>query len=77
MPKVRRGGYIFIAQAHCEIGSREREADEGQGIGQDSRADRTARARGAAVRIRTVKANNRRKAFEVWVNRKRLVFPFA
>ena len=29
------------------------------------------------MRIRTVKANNRRKAFEVWVNRKRLVFPFA
>jgi hypothetical protein len=29
------------------------------------------------VRIRTVKANNRRKAFEVRVNRKRLVFPFA
>ena len=29
------------------------------------------------MRIRTVKANNRRKAFDVWVNRKRLVFPFA
>lgn len=29
------------------------------------------------MRIRTVKANNRRKAFEVWVPKKHLVFPFA
>ncbi len=29
------------------------------------------------MRIRTVKANNRRRAFEVWVNRKCLVFPYA
>ncbi len=29
------------------------------------------------MRIRTVKANNRRRAFDVRLNRKRLVFPFA
>src|SRR3990172_13253752 len=39
--------------------------------------DRVARGRWAAMKIRSVKANNRRRAFEVLAAGKRLVFPYA
>src|SRR3972149_1600922 len=39
--------------------------------------DRVDRGRGAAMKIRSVKANNRRRAFEVLAAGKRLVFPYA
>ena len=54
--------------ARPEMGCGERPIDAGQTNGAHPRTDRGTRIRGTAVKIRSVRHNNRKKAFEVqWV----------
>src|SRR4029453_1171897 len=60
-----------------EVGPGQRQADEGLRITRDPGAHPASSARGAAVKIRSVQINNRRKAFEVRTSARRLLIPFA
>ncbi len=68
---------VSEGQTGSEMGFGKQEADEGQSLGQAPKAYRGARGAGAPMKIRSVKANNRRKVFEVMAGKKRLSFPFA
>src|SRR3990172_6021280 len=60
-----------------EVGPGERQGDEGQGNTQGSRADPPAAIGGTAVRIVSVVANGRRRAFEIGVPGGAHSFPYA
>ena len=92
MGKWRRGGFVFLtwagdpsAQARArlsrrrpggEMGPRSPSGDEGCGFEAAHRADPGAGVRGLAVKIRSVSANNRKRAFEVSTTSKVFTFPF-
>jgi hypothetical protein len=89
MGKIRRGGFILVTwkgdhspyhvhvwQACPQMGPGERGSDEGQGHEPDPQADLRATPGGAAVKINDVRANNRKKAFEIQTESKTLIFPY-
>ena len=92
MGKYRRGGYVFITwkgdhpPRHVHVyrdgtlivkWDLDNQSDEGRCDAAHSGADSRARSRGPAVKIRSVRHNNRKKVFEVGTSTKTLVFPFS
>src|SRR5712691_6960937 len=60
-----------------EMGSGQQESHEGHRDTPSVGVDRRDRVGGPAVKIRSVRHNNRKKTFEVRTSSKRLVFPFS
>lgn len=84
MPKIRRGGYIFLAwrsdppPRHVHVYRAGRLVVKWDLENRTAMKGKEARSRGTTVKIRAVRANHRRKVFEArtW-NGKWLALPFA
>src|SRR5438034_11026155 len=61
----------------CEGGLGQQEGDDGRGVAEATGPYKRPGERGAAMKIRAVTVNNRRKVFAVRTSKGELVYPFA
>src|SRR3989304_1030410 len=76
-PRSTTCSYLPRRQACGEVGLGQQESHEGYRVTRSPRTDRPTRIRGFAMKIRSVRPNNRKKAFEVRVSTKTFLFPYS